>query len=191
MDTIKGSNFDIAVKTVLEKQSDIAERTHSENTREWLFKLNSNPSKEVQLAALAHDIDRSIKPRILQGETETYNNYKVRHSERSSQLIGDILRNLNFEDNFVLRVMELVKFHELGGDKEMNLLQDADSISYFDKNLEGYVARNTKEKTEAKMKWMYERCSARAKRYINSLKTYQKIVLGKEQQDGRQSDRVH
>ena len=180
MDTINGGNFDLAVKTVLEKQSDIAERIHSENTRDWLFKLADVPSDEVQLAALAHDIDRSIAPRILQGEKESHDDYKVRHSERSSQLVGQILHDLKFEEKIVLRVMELVKFHEVGGDEEMNLLQDADSISYFDVNLEGYAARNTKEKTAAKVKWMYERCSPRARTQINGLKTYQKIVLGKE-----------
>lgn len=172
--------FEEAVKTILEKQSDLDERKHSENTRDWLFKLTEKPSEEVQLAALGHDIDRSIAPRVIQEENESYDNYKVRHSERSSQLIGIILSELNFEEQFVSRVMELVKYHEVGGDEEMNLLQDADSISYFDKNLEGYAARKTKEQTAAKVKWMYERCSLRTKTYINELKTYQKIVLGKE-----------
>jgi len=171
------SKFDKAVKIILEKLSDLGERTHSENTRDWLFKLTEKPSEETQLAALAHDIDRSIEPKIVQRKTESYQDYKVRHSERSSQLIGQILREIGFEENFVFRVMSLVKFHEVGGDEETNLLQDADSISYFDKNLEEYAARNTKEKTMSKVKLMYDRCSARAKKYIDGLATYQKFIL--------------
>lgn len=144
--------------------------THSQNTYEWLKKLDQNASEELQIAALAHDIDRAIDPRVVQEENESYDNYKVRHALRSSKLITDLMIKHGYSQESVEKTSLFVKNHEVGGDKDMNTLTDADSISYFDTNIDWYYGVKGPEKTKAKIIFMYQRVSPRAKKIISSLK---------------------
>lgn len=152
------------------------EKTHGLNTLEWVKKLSQEPSHELQVAALSHDIDRSIEPVVRQKKEETYDAYKHRHSLRSSKIIKDLLMKHNLPPKTINKISELVKNHEIGGDAETNILQDADSISFFDNNLEGYIKRNDIKKSKEKSAWMFNRCSPRAQRQIKTLPTYQKFT---------------
>jgi len=69
----------------------------------------------------------------------------------------------------ILRTSLLVKNHEVGGDKDTNFLMDADSISYFDTNIDWYYKEKGLEKTKSKIIFMYRRASLRAKKIIKSL----------------------
>lgn len=143
---------------------------HSVNTYEWLLKLDQNASEELQIAALAHDIDRAIDPSVVQKKDESYDSYKVRHALRSSKLIADLMIKHGYSKNSIEKTSLLVKNHEVGGDKDMNTLADADSISYFDTNIDWYYGVKGPEKTKNKIIFMYQRVSPRAKKIIGSLK---------------------
>jgi len=143
---------------------------HSQNTYEWLKKLDQNASEELQIAALAHDIDRAIDPRIIQEKDESYDNYKVRHALRSSKLIADLMLQHDYSQDSIEKTSLFVKNHEVGGDKDMNTLTDADSISYFDTNIDWYYEMKGPEKTKDKIIFMYQRVSPRAKKIISSQK---------------------
>jgi len=53
-----------------------------------------------------------------------------------------------------------------GGTKEVNILKDADSISYFQVNLPHYFVRNGYKETKRRCLWGYRRLSDHGKRII-------------------------
>ena len=68
----------------------------------------------------------------------------------------------------------LVSKHEIGGNDDQNLLKDADSISFFENNVEYFVGRTVsetgKEKVKDKFDWMYNRMtSEKAKQFARQL----------------------
>lgn len=166
-----------ALMELYEKGAELdGEVSHALNTLDWLCKLTDAPSEYLMLAALGHDIERCVPPRESQAENEDYDIYKKRHSDRCAVLIKAFSLKHGYNQDEATRIAELVRLHEVGGDLEVNLLQDADSISYFDNNLERYFKRSGYEKTVAKVKWMFDRCSVRAQKIIRELPTYQKFI---------------
>lgn len=148
---------------------------HSINTCQWFLKIFPKASYELQIAALAHDIERGVKPRERKQDNETYDDYKRRHSKRSAEIMKKILEKNSIETNSINKIVDLILKHEVGGYKEANILQDADSISFFDIAILSYLKRKGEEKTRAKIKWMYSRCSKLAKSHIRKLPNFKKF----------------
>ncbi len=155
------------------------EPIHSKLTLKWVLKLKPNADKALQIAALAHDIDRAVT-----GITETHHlkdhgklgEFKKEHAERSAKIISDLLEKIGYEKEFVEKVKGLVLNHEVGGDEETNALKDADSIAYFDYNIGHYFRRNGKEKTQIKIRFMHDRMSEKAKKLLEKIKFKDKEV---------------
>jgi len=170
--------FQILKKIIIDQisHSEIDEdKLHSISTWQWVLKILPNTNMELQIAALAHDIERGVKPRENQRENESYDDYKKRHSKRSADIMKKILIKNGIEANSTKKIVDLILNHEIGGNKEANVLQDADSISFFDIGIPSYLKRKGEDKTKAKIKWMFSRCSAQAKSYIKKLPTFKKF----------------
>lgn len=152
---------------------------HSLSTRNWVLKLDPNASEELQIAALAHDIDRAIPPRVYQQKGERYKDYKQKHAKRSAELIAKLMKESGYASESIVKVVHFVENHEVGGDEEINMLTDADSISYFTNNIESYLASKGNDLTRDKIKFMYVRSSERAKKIIAKLQfdsSYNKLI---------------
>lgn len=165
-------NFDKLTKEIahLIQEADIHEDViHSTNTLEWVLKLNPDASEELQIAALAHDIDRAIPPPTKMQTGESYDNYKQRHAKRSAECIAQIMKEQQFANDSIDRVHYLVENHEVGGDEDATILMDADSISYFDVNIQIYYQKRGIEITKSKINFMYSRTTPRAQKYIKML----------------------
>ncbi len=54
-------------------------------------------------------------------------------------------------------VFFLVSLHEIGGDRRVDVLSDADSISFFHVNLPYYFVRNGVKETEKRCLWGYKK----------------------------------
>ena len=54
---------------------------------------------------------------------------------------------------------EMVRAHEIGGNKKTNLLKNADTLSFFDVNLPFYYTRNNREETKRRCLWGLKRLS--------------------------------
>ncbi len=151
--------------------------THSVNTWEWVLKLKPDADEALQIAALAHDIDRAIT-----GNSESrgvkdisnktvYKKYKREHSIRSANFTEAIMKKLNYDADTINRVKHLIEKHEFGGDPESDILMNADSISYFDNNVSFYFKKNGPKKTKDKVRFMFQRTSnPEVKKIILSLK---------------------
>lgn len=64
----------------------------------------------------------------------------------------------------------LVSKHEVGGNDDQNLLKDADSISFFENNVDHFVNKKvgetSKEKVKDKFEWMFNRISSEKAKQI-------------------------
>lgn len=153
------------------------EGAHSLDTLGWVMKIDPEASEALQIAALAHDIDRGIKPKITREKNETYDDYKVRHATRSSQLIVDLMVKYGYSKDLIKKTSFLVKNHEVGGSEEVNILMDADSVSFFSCNIEWYYKYKGLKGTKDKIILMYGRATPRAKQMIRSFKIKNKELL--------------
>ena len=153
-------------------QSEIPEDPiHSKNTREWVLRLKPNADIALQIAALGHDIERSIKGRkVLRKNFSDFNEFKKAHSLNSARILGEILSEYNIDKAIIEEVSELVKYHEIGGNPKVDILKDADSISFFDVNLPFYFQRNAKEEIIFRIKWGYRRLSENSRAIVKSFR---------------------
>lgn len=155
------------------------EPMHSKLTLKWLLKLKPDADEALQIAALAHDIDRAVT-----GITETYDlkdyskidEFKEEHAKRSAKIVSDLMKKFDYGKASIEKANQLVLNHEVGGNEETNALMDADGIAYFDYNIYTYFKKNGWEKTKNKVKFMYKRLSGKAKRIVKELDLKDKEV---------------
>ena len=104
---------------------------HAENTLKWLFRLEPKADPALQIAALAHDIDRAVETRKVRREDFTdYNEFKISFFEvnmplyyqregweetrrrcswgyrRLSGRMKKIARRLTYEDEVLTRLLK-------------------------------------------------------------------------------------
>jgi len=161
---------------ILSKAEQELEIVHSFDTLKWVKEIDKNASESLQIAALAHDIDRGIKPKVIRADQETYDNYNKRHAKRGSLLIVKLLNKYNYSKDFINKTSHLVENHEVGGDTETDILMDADSISFFSCNLDWYFKYKGLDKTKDKIFFMYQRATPRAQKIIKSIKIKNKYL---------------
>lgn len=161
------------------KQSPVpTDMLHSESTLKWLLVLKPDADQALQIAALGHDIERSVF-RITDANLEDMKNYeqaRKEHSMRSVKVISELLEKHNFEKEFIDKIQLLVERHETGGDEESDILRDADSIAFFEHNVPVYLKRNGKEKALFKIKYMFKRVSDKAKNIIGNVNYQDKEI---------------
>lgn len=144
---------------------------HANATLKWLLYLKPNADISLQIAAFGHDIDRGIN-KITEKDRPgdiPYDQFKQMHANRSATILSSMLTENNFDESIIKKITNLVRTHEVGGDKESDLLKDADSIAYFELNIPIYLKRNGKEKTRQKIRFMYKRASKRAQDIIKNM----------------------
>ncbi len=143
---------------------------HADNTLEWLLRLEPDAGDDLQLAALAHDIDRADDVRkVKRADFDDYDAFKSAHARNGAEILRSILIRCDVEGDIVDEACRLVEVHEVGGDPRSDLLKDADSISYFDGNLPLYYQREGWAETKRRSLWGYRRLSARAKEFVNKI----------------------
>jgi len=161
------------IENVISNSPVVTDLAHARSTVKWLLRLEPNADEAQQIAALAHDIERGLRDSIVQpGLKEGYENYKEYkriHAEKSAKIISDILERYEFNKTFVKKVSHLVSNHESGGDPKTDLLMDADSLSFFEENLELYFEKYGEEATRKKIAFMYERMSEPAKQFVGDM----------------------
>ena len=143
---------------------------HADNTLEWLLCLEPDAGDALQLAALAHDIDRATEEsKVRRADFDDYDAFKAAHARNGAEILHPILIACGVAGNIVDETCRLVLVHEVGGDPSSDLLKDADSISYFDVNLSLYYQREGWAETKRRSLWGYQRLSARAKEFVNKI----------------------
>jgi hypothetical protein len=144
---------------------------HSENTLEWLLRLWPSADAAMQIAALAHDIDRACSAgKVKRTEFKSYDEFKAAHARHSAEILRWILEECKFTPAVVDEACRLVLLHESGGDPPSDILRDADSISFFDVNLPQYFRREGWTETLRRAKWGYDRLSDEVKGFLEDIR---------------------
>ncbi len=143
---------------------------HADNTLEWLLRLEPDADGALQLAALAHDIDRAIDGlKVKRADFDDYDAFKAAHARNGAEILRPILTECGVEQHIVDEACRLVEVHEVGGDFRSDLLKDADSISYFDVNLPFYYRREGWNEAKRRSSWGYRRLSPRGKEIVKHI----------------------
>ena len=150
---------------------------HSKNTREWVLKLKPEADRALQIAALGHDIERSVEERKIKRENFLdYDEFKKAHSQNSKIILCEIFSMHNINQKFIEKVTNFVLLHEFGGTIGADILRDADGISFFDVNLPFYFHRNSEKETAFRMRWGYRKLSKVARSIVRDF-SYDNVDL--------------
>ncbi|HDZ01882.1 MAG TPA: DUF4202 family protein [Nitrospirae bacterium] len=150
---------------------------HAENTLEWLLKLDPDADQALQIAALAHDIDRAVEDqKVRRSDFDDYDAFKAAHARSGANILREILIECGVARATIDETCRLVALHEAGGDTRSDLLKDADSISYFEVNMPLYYQREGRQETKRRSVWGYQRLSARLKEAVKDI-TYEDETL--------------
>ena len=137
------------IEDIIKKSSVLEDQLHSKNTMKWLLKLKPNADEALKIAALGHAIERAIEERkIKRSDYKTYDTFKDAHALNSAKIIVEIMEDCKISQELIDDVYFLVRHHESGGDSRVNVLRDADTMSFFDVNLQFYFKRNDEKKNK-------------------------------------------
>jgi len=165
------------IEMVLKGSSVPEDPTHSKNTLEWLLKLKPDANESLKIAALGHDIERAIEKRkVRRQDYKDYDAFKDAHALNSANVLAEIMQACNIDKKMIDEVFFLVRHHETGGADRVDILKDADSISYFDVNLPHYFMRNSLQETRRRCLWGYKRLSDKGKKIIAELNYQNKEI---------------
>ena len=150
---------------------------HYERTLYWLLQLKSDSDQALQIAAYSHDAERVFRTAQYDSISKSDKgfrdeNHLEHHQNTGAKIISDFLLKNGANKSLAECVSLLISKHEVGGNDDQNLLKDADSLSFFENNLESFLTKQVekvgKEKVRDKFNWMYERISSeKAKEIAN------------------------
>ncbi|OGY23082.1 MAG: hypothetical protein A2172_05235 [Candidatus Woykebacteria bacterium RBG_13_40_15] len=153
------------------KADNAGEIKHFERTAYWIKQLNPNADEAMLIAAFSHDIERAFREADYQGKFRKTKkgfrdeNHLRYHQQKAAEIITDFLKSQNANNKLVERVEMLVSKHEIGGNSDQNLLMDADSISFFENNIEAFLLNMVPKvgatKVKEKFDWMFDRISSK------------------------------
>jgi hypothetical protein len=141
------------------------DRVHLTRAADWMLVVAPDAPEYLVLAALMHDLERSVPggPALDKANTPWDDlAYNTAHTHRSAEVVAGWLRDHDAPAAFVEGVQQPIREHEFGGSAEGDLMQAVDSISFLETNgdlVSTWVVRGecTAEKSEEKLRWMYER----------------------------------
>ena len=160
------TGFECARRRILERiaRSPVPEDpAHAENTLHWLLRLDPGADTALQLAALAHDIERARPQRLRRDAFDDYDHFKQAHARQGARLLEPLLRHCGLEEAVIREACRLVERHEFGGDPRADLLREADSLSFFEVNLPLYHAREGEAEALRRCRWGVARLSPRGR----------------------------
>lgn len=156
---------------------------HFLRTAHWVKVLKPDADEALLISAIAHDIERGFRnhssyDHIKKSDKGFRSNEHLNHHQNEgARIIGEYLQQIGADKKMIERVKMLVSKHELGGNDDQNLLKDADSVSFFENNVDHFVKKKvgetSKDKVKDKFDWMFNRISSKkAKKFAEPF--YQK-----------------
>lgn len=137
---------------------------HLLKTKEWLLKIYPDADEAMQIAAVAHDIDSAFAEYKFKGGFKDEKYLKI-HQDKSAEMMGVFLKKNGAGAILIKKVRHLIASHEVGGDKDQNIVKDVDSIGFFDRNISDFISRqsirgSSPESLREKIDWMYDRITS-------------------------------
>ena len=155
---------------------------HSINTLEWLMRLEPDADDALKIAALGHDIERAIPDRkVSPADFDTYDDYKDAHACNSAEILLEILKEFGVEQATADEIALLVSQHEVGGGERLDVLMNADVLSFFHVCLPLFFDRKGPEITRKRMVWGYKKLSEESRAMVADIeypdKELKKLVV--------------
>ncbi|MFB6190275.1 MAG: DUF4202 family protein [Candidatus Nanohaloarchaea archaeon] len=145
---------------------------HLARTVHWIKELEPDAGEALKIAGYAHDMEHAERwqkeqkddDRDRSEEKDFTDSKRLEiHQERSAEIITGFLEGEDAPEELIKKVRELVRKHEEGGSGEQDLLKDADSLSFFECNVESFLDATgrlfRKQDVREKFDWMFERIS--------------------------------
>ncbi len=138
--------------------------------KSMVLELEPNASKELQIAALFHDIER-VYERVKRDDFPTHRQYKAAHARIGANIVLDFLEEIHGLDQESLsRISYLIENHEFGGEgNEIQILRDADAIGFLLGDVSYYEKRRSPEIFLEKLRFTYNRLSNKGKEKTNKI----------------------
>lgn len=136
----------------------------------WISKLRPDADEILLLAGFGHDVERARPDRYTRETFATCDEYKHEHARKAGEIATSIAIASGYSPSDGDRLAHIIAEGEFSSDEpDVQLLCDADSISFFDNNASYYLADKGPEWTKKKMRFAYERASDTAKRHIKEV----------------------
>ncbi len=143
---------------------------HFDRTVYWVEQFKPNADEAFRIAAIAHDMERpfrtgSYEEKIKNSEKGYADDGHLKHhQEEGARLVAEFLKKHQADDRLIDRVSELISKHEVGGNEDQTILKDADSVSFLETQIDGFLKNKVpqvgKEKVRDKFNWMFERITS-------------------------------
>jgi hypothetical protein len=149
-----------------------ADYNHALDVWQWVLRLDANASAALQLAALFHDVERlaSEADERVEHLAEDYQSFKDAHARRGGEITASVLAEAGVPEAMRSRVAELVAIHEhQSDDAEVALLNDADALSFFSLNSNGYADYFGPEQTRKKVAYTLNRMRGGARKRLETI----------------------
>lgn len=155
-----------------------ADWLHALDTQQWAARLDRHAGPAVLIAALFHDVERLVD------ETRTrldhlaadYDAFKRAHARRGARLARSVLER-ELPAPMLERVLFLIERHEApGDDRDLQLVNDADALSFFSRNAGGFLSWYGEEQTRRKVAWTAARLSPQARTRLETVRVPESIA---------------
>lgn len=150
-----------------------ADLDHALDVWQWTLRLAPGASLAVQLAALFHDVERleSEADARIEHRAPDYQAFKDAHARRGADLAYEVLVRAGIDARTAERTREIVASHERRGvDPDVDLLNDADGLSFFSLNSAGYADYFGPAQTHKKIEYTLSRLGGTARMRLSRVR---------------------
>lgn len=144
---------------------------YAKKCTEWLNRMESAPSAELQIAVHGAHIARFEKPRdSYPAGKEGYYKWKKDLQVFHGNEVSAILKNLGFAESFIERVYDIITKKNLAQDADVKVLEDVLSLMFLAYQLLDMIEKLPDEKVVKAIKMTWAKMSERGKEFALKLK---------------------
>lgn len=153
-----------------------ADYDHALDTWQWMLRLTPRAGLVPQLAALFHDVERLVSEADVRIEhlAPCYHSFKDNHALLGARMAEELLAQVGIGAEMRWRVGHLIAHHEQPPDDpnaaDLQLLNEADALSFFSLNSPGYLAYYGPEQTRRKVVYTLRRLRPAARKWLRKLR---------------------
>ncbi|HVY44732.1 MAG TPA: DUF4202 family protein, partial [Minicystis sp.] len=163
----------------LDKPLVLADYEHALDAWQWLLRLAPDAGLAAQLAMLFHDVERlaSEADRRVEHLAADYRAFKEEHARRGGEMAANALADAGVDPETAARAASLVAGHERpGGDADRDLLNDADALSFFSLNADGFIRYYGEDHTRKKVAYTLARLRPRHRRHLARVRMHPSVA---------------
>lgn len=151
----------------------VADRRHTLDVWQWVLRLEPEADAVLQAAALFHDVERlaSEAHARIEHHAPDYQAFKDAHARSGAAVAWRVAAECGFTDADCARLAALVGTHErTDRDPATRTLNDADALSFFALNSDGFARYFPEAHTRRKVDYSYARLSPSTRPWLGTMR---------------------